>query len=246
MHTKIIAHRGASADAPENTMPAFELARKQGAHMLEFDVRPTLDGAIVVFHDDTTQRWNGVAQRVDHMTLAELQRINMGGAHAPTLDDLCRWAATTDMALNIEIKATGIEAAVARIVREHALADRVIVSSFASESLRRMRQVAPQLARGVLMGSNTFAPQVRVREAWPLPTLRQHAARAWHPSWQLPMLGRLIPHVQRAGIAVYVWTVDDPVMMRHLLSLGVDGIMTNKPALLRDMIETWYEPPVPH
>jgi glycerophosphoryl diester phosphodiesterase len=239
MHTKIIAHRGASADAPENTMPAFELAVEQGAQMLEFDVRSTRDGAVVVFHDDTTERWNGVPQPVNQLTLNEIQQIDLGGAHAPTLNELCRWAVTTELALNVEIKVAGIEAQVAQILRQHGLAERVVVSSFSSEVVRRMREVAPDIARGVLMGSQTIAPQVRMREAWPIPTLRQHAAHAWHPAWQLPMLHRLVPHVQRAGFAVYVWTVDDPITMRQLLALGVDGIITNKPALLREIISTW-------
>lgn len=239
MHAKIIAHRGASADAPENTMPAFELALEQGAQMLEFDVRPTADGTVVVFHDDTTERWNGVPQRIDQLSLADVQQLDIGGARVPTLDELCHWAASTDLDLNVEIKVTGIEAEVDRIVRQHGLIDRVVVSSFAGESLGRMRQIAPDIARGVLMGTTTLAPRVRVREAWPIPTLRQHAAHAWHPAWQLPLLDRLIARVQRAGFAIYVWTVDDPAVMQRLLTLGVDGIITNKPALLRDTITSW-------
>ena len=238
MHTKIIAHRGASADAPENTMPAFELALKQGAQMLEFDVRPTRDGQIVVFHDDTTERWNGTPQQVQQLTLAELQQIDLGDAQAPTLNELFNWAASTNLELNVEIKSPGIEAEVVKLVRQFGLAKRVIVSSFASESLRRMRQIAPDIARGVLMGSDTLAPHVRVREAFPIPTLRQHVARAWHPAWQLPLLDRLVRRVKRAGFAVHVWTVDDPLIMERLLVLGVDGIITNKPALLHTMIGT--------
>ena len=239
MHAKMIAHRGASVDAPENTMPAFELALEQGAQMLEFDVRPTTDGTVVAFHDDTTERWNGVPQRIDQLSFADVQRLDIGGAQVPTLDELCHWAASTDLELNVEIKVTGIEAEVDRIVRQHGLIDRVVVSSFVGEALQRMRQIAPDIARGVLMGTTTLAPRVRVREAWPLPTLRQHVAHAWHPAWQLPLLARLIPRVQRAGFAIYVWTVDDPIVMQRLLALGVDGIITNKPALLRDTITSW-------
>lgn len=239
MATLIIAHRGASADAPENTIPAFELAMEQGAQLLEFDVRPTADGQIVVFHDDTTARWNGEPSRIDALTLREVQALDIGGARVPTLDAVFDWARATDLRLNVEIKMPGIERAVARLVHAHNLVDRVIVSSFYPSVLRSMRYVAPDLPLGALMGINTVSPRVRLREALPLRVLKQLGARAWHPAWQLPFLDRSIRRVRAAGYAVNVWTVDDPTIMRRLLGLGVDGIITNRPALLRDVIEQW-------
>src|SRR2546429_8041733 len=80
----VIAHRGASAYAPENTMPAFELAVRQGADMLELDVQRSADGVLVVFHDDTTERWNGRARPVSMCTLAELRALDIGGARGAT------------------------------------------------------------------------------------------------------------------------------------------------------------------
>lgn len=239
MQTQLIAHRGASADAPENTLPAFELAYQQGAQMIEFDVRPTADGQIVVFHDDTTARWDGRDQPIAALTLDEVRRLDIGGAQVPTLDEVCAWAAQSDIALNVELKVAGVEAAVAAIIARHGLDERVIVSSFDFSALQTMRAVAPELKLGALMGSNTLAPNVRLREAWPLPVLRKLSARAWHPSWQLPLLDQLVPRVRRAGYAVYVWTVDDPAVMRRLLKLSVDGIMTNRPALLGQVLHEW-------
>lgn len=239
MQTQIIAHRGASAEAPENTMPAFELALEQGAQMLEFDVRPTLDGQIVVFHDDTTERWNGRPELLSSLTLDQVRKLDIGGGRVPTLDEVLAWAATTDLALNVEIKTPQIERDVAQIIRAHQLGERVIISSFDYGVLRAMREVAPELAIGVLMGTQSMAPHVRLREALPMPTLRAHGARAWHPAWQLPLLDQLIPRVRSAGYAVYVWTVDDPAVMRRLLQLNVDGIMTNRPALLRQVQSEW-------
>jgi glycerophosphoryl diester phosphodiesterase len=238
-HTLLIAHRGASAEAPENTLPAFELALEQGAQMIEFDVRPTADGQIVVFHDDTTVRWDGRDRAVAALTLDELRRLDIGGAQTPTLDEVCAWAGRTGIGLNVELKAGGIEAAVAEIIRRHGVAAQVIVSSFDFAALQAMRVAAPELKLGALMGSETLAPHVRLREAWPLPVLRRLGAQAWHPSWQLPLLDQLVPRVRRAGYAVYVWTVDDPAVMRRLLRLSVDGIMTNRPALLREILAEW-------
>ncbi len=236
MPTLNIAHRGASADAPENTLRAFALACEQGADMIEFDVRPTADGAIVVFHDDTTARWNGRDDRVDRLTLAQLRQLDLGGERAPTLGELFDWARATDLRLNVEIKQAGIEAAVARLIRRYDLVDRVIVSCFDFSVLESLRAIDPAIPRGALMGTTTYAPRVRLREAWPLRTLRRIAAAAWHPAWQLPLLDHLIPRVRAAGYAVNVWTVDDPAQMRRFLALGVEGIMTNYPARLCEIM----------
>lgn len=238
MHTmtQVIAHRGSSADAPENTMTAFRLAQEQGAHMLEFDVRPTADGHIVVYHDETTRRFNGRPQLVSALALNDMRALDVGGAGVPTLDEVCAWAKTTQLALNIEIKVAGIEAGVAEIVHAHKLDERVVISSFLPDVLRIMRIAAPQLALGALMGTASYAPSVRLREAWPLPTLRKLGAKAWHPAWQLPLLDQLVPRVRKAGYAVNVWTVDDPAIMQRLLRLQVEGIITNKPALLREVM----------
>jgi glycerophosphoryl diester phosphodiesterase len=239
MQTRIIAHRGASVEAPENTLAAFELARRQGAQMIEFDVRPTSDDAIVVFHDDTTERWNGRADAVAALTLAEMQAIDLRGERAPTLDDVCAWARTSGLLLNVEIKVAGIEAAVVRTIQRHGIAEQVIISSFDPAALRAMRAVAPELARAALTDADARPSAADVE--WPLAVLRDLGARAWHPSWRLPQLDRLIPQVRQAGYAVNVWTVDDPAMMRRLLALGVEGIMTNRPALLAAVMRDWTE-----
>ncbi|HEX6289204.1 MAG TPA: glycerophosphodiester phosphodiesterase family protein [Herpetosiphonaceae bacterium] len=237
MQTQIIAHRGASADAPENTLAAFELAYRQGAQMIEFDVRPTADGAIVVFHDDTTARWNGRSDAVAALTLAAMQQIDLRGERAPTLDEVCDWARATGMLLNVEIKVAGIEAAVARTIQAHGIDEQVIISSFALGALQTMRIVAPDLARGVLTDADATPPGAA--SLWPLEPLRSLEARAWHPSRQLPQLEQLIPPIREAGYAVNVWTVDDPAVMRQLLGLRVEGIMTNRPALLAEVMRAW-------
>ncbi len=239
MQTRIIAHRGASADAPENTMPAFKLAYEQGAQMLEYDVRPTVDGEIVVFHDETTERWNKLPQPISSLTLGEVQRLDIGGATVPHLAELLEWAGTTDLVLNMEIKQPQIEAQVAELVRRNRLVERVIISSFHQHVLEVMREVAPELAVGVLTGTESWAPEVRQPDAGPIPTLRRLGAQAWHPSWKLPLLDQLIPKVRSAGFAVNVWTVDDPQVMRRLLDLHVDGIITNRPAVLREVQVAW-------
>lgn len=235
--TLIIAHRGASAEAPENTMAAFALAQRQGADMLELDVLPTCDGRLAVFHDETTERWDGRPRAVSACSLSELQQLDIGGERVPTLDEVLAFAAETGIALNIELKAAGMGVRCAELLREFRLGERVIVSSFYPAALHELRAVAPELRRAYLMGTRSYRPDIRAREFWPFFELRMVAASAWHPSDELPGLAQTLPLVRRAGYQVNVWTVDDPVRMRSLAAWGASGIITNRPALARQALE---------
>ena len=214
--------------------------------MLEFDVRPTADGQIVVFHDDTTERWNSQAQPIVALTLAQVQQLDIRGATVPTLAELFDWARTTNLALNVEIKTPAIEQQVAQLVRDYGLVERVIVSSFHERVLVAMHEVAPDLPLGVLMWTDSWPSDPVLPHDWPTSTLQRLRARAWHPTWKLPMLDQLVPRVRAAGLAVHVWTVDDPAMMRQLLKLEVEGIITNRPATLRDIQAAWFAEQQPH
>src|SRR5919201_3278611 len=136
--TLVIAHRGASAYAPENTMPAFELAVQQGADMLELDVQRSADNALVIFHDDTTERWDGRRRLASSCTLAELQALDIGGARIATLAEVCAFARERGVRLNVEIKGLGIGAAVARMLREQRVEELVLISSFEAGALREI------------------------------------------------------------------------------------------------------------
>jgi glycerophosphoryl diester phosphodiesterase len=234
--TLVIAHRGASAYAPENTMPAFELAVRQGADMLELDVQRSADGVLVVFHDDTTERWDGRKRLATTCTLAELQALDIGGARVVTLAEVCAFARQQQVRLNVEIKGLGIGAAVASMLRDERIEELVLISSFEAGALREVAAAGPHLPRAYLMGNDTYRPDVRFREAWPFGALRRLGAAAWHPSRELPLLAWLIPRVRRAGYAVHVWTVDDVAAMRRLIALGVDGIITDVPDVLRGLL----------
>ena len=228
--TLIIAHRGASAEAPENSMAAFALAHRQGADMIELDVQPTADGRLAVFHDETTSRWDGRPRPVTSCSLDDLQRLDIHGERVPALEEVLDFAATTGMALNIELKAVGTGAACAALVREFGLTEQVLVSSFEPSVLRELATFAPGLRRAYLMGTRSYRPDVRMRELWPFFALRSVAATAWHPFDGLPFLEQLLPSARRAGYQVNVWTVDDPERMRTLVGLGASGIITNYPA----------------
>jgi glycerophosphoryl diester phosphodiesterase len=234
--TLVIAHRGASAYAPENTMAAFELAARQGADMCELDVQPTADGQLAVFHDETTERWDGRPTPAASLTLAQLQQLDIGGERVATLAEVCHWAREHGMRLNVELKGGGFGAPVARLLHESGVRELVLISSFYPQALREIAQADPSLPRAYLMGTRTRRPDVRLRESWPFGALRRAGVQAWHPAYQIPLLERVLPLVRRAGYQVNVWTVNDPAVMRQLIALDADGIITDTPDVLRAII----------
>lgn len=223
----IIGHRGASADAPENTLAAFELALEQNADGIEFDVQLSADGVPVIIHDDTVDRTSDGTGRVRELTLAELRALRIDGAHAiPTLDELFE-ALGRRALLNVELKALGINdgglsAAVAERIRQHGVGDNVLVSCFSPFIVREARRHLPP--------------------AVPVAHLRQHRlmrlahalvpAEADHPARSLVDEG-MMAWARRRGLRVNVWTVDEPAEARRLAALGVNSLITNRPAALR-------------
>lgn len=234
--TLVIAHRGASAYAPENTLTAFELAVRQNADMIELDVQPTADGHLVVFHDDTTERWDGTPRAVAACSLAEMQKLNIRGERVPTLEETLVFAREAGITLNIELKQTRMGTRCAALLRRYAMADQVVASSFLPAALRELAIVMPELRRAYLMGTDTYRPDIRIRELWPFFALRRSAASAWHAYYKLPAIDRLLPLVRRAGYAVNVWTVDDPAEIRRMVGLGANGVITNRPDLARQVL----------
>jgi glycerophosphoryl diester phosphodiesterase len=234
--TRVIAHRGASAYAPENTIAAFALAQRQGADMIELDVQPTADGALAIFHDDTTERWDGRKRAVTACTLAELQALDIGGERVTTLEETFAFARETGMALNVELKTAGVGARCAALIRQFGLIEQTVVSSFVPAALHELLAADPAVRRGYLMGTDSYRIDIRARELWPFFALRSVQAAAWHPYCDLPAVMRVIPLVRRAGYEVNVWTVDDPELMRRLAAAGASGIITNKPDVARAVL----------
>jgi glycerophosphoryl diester phosphodiesterase len=223
----IIGHRGASADAPENTLAAFALALEQGADGVELDVQLCADGVPVVMHDDTVDRTCDGAGRVSDLTLAELQLLSIAGDHPiPTLDDV--FALLGRRALyNVELKALGLSdgglaAAVARVIAAHNVADRVLISSFSPFTVHAAQRAMPAGVPVALL---------RERRATRLAHALLRAA-ADHPEYRL-VDEALMAWARRRGLRVNVWTLDDPAEARRLIRLGVHGIITNRPGEMK-------------
>ncbi len=229
-----IAHRGASADFPENTLAAFDAAMRAGADVCELDVQKSADGALVVIHDDTVNRTTDGRGKVASMTLAELKRLDAGswrgrehaGERIPTLDEVFNLIEGR-CTLNIELKARGIEEQVCWIIRERSAERTALVSSFDWDVLTRVRKIAPEIRIGVLADR---APSRMLTAA--------SRANAWaiNPAAKLVKV-ELCATAHRLGYQVYTWTVDDCEEMRRLIAIGVDGIMTNAPARLRSLLD---------
>lgn len=239
----MIAHRGASAEAVENTLAAFALAERQGADGIELDVMRCGSGEVVVFHDEDLARLGGGTARdlVRRMPWAALRERDLGGgARIPLLGEVFD-ALGPELLVNVELKAApglaarlrddGLAQAVAALIARHGLGRRALVSSFDPALLRRFRRAAPDVPTGLLFASEQARP---FREAWAAPLV---APLAVHPEAALidaVALGRW----RGRGYAVNVWTVDDPAELRGLAALGVDGVITNRPAEARKALSS--------
>lgn len=229
------AHRGGAGDWPENTMPAFEGAVRLGYRYVETDVHVTADGVLLAFHDDVLDRVTDRSGRVRDLPWAEVRKARVGGREPiPTLEDLLgTWP---DLRVNIDPKSDdAVEPLIAALTRT-AATGRVCVGSFSDERIAQVRAALPGICtslgpRGVLHLTQAAAGET----VPPLPD----------PCAQVPVrIGEtelvtdaFLAEAHRRGMAVHVWTIDDPVEMHRLLDLGVDGIMTDRPAVLRDLLD---------
>lgn len=231
-----IAHRGGAAEAEENTLPAFARAAALGYRFAETDVQATRDGVAVVFHDDTLERMTGVAARVDALDWAELAALRTrGGNRIPRLEALLD--AFPAMRFVLEAKADAAVPGMVAAIRGAGAMERVCVGAFDARRTARLRAaLGPELA-----WSPAHAGVARVWLAgWGLPLAAPDCA-----ALQVPVEFRGLPVVTRRtvraaharGLQVHVWTVDDPAEMARLLDIGVDGLMTDRPSLLKDLLQ---------
>lgn len=235
-----LAHRGASGYAPENTIEAFRVAQSMGADGFEFDVQLTKDGVPVLIHDEQLDRTtNGHGFVLAH-TLAELRALDAGswfhptfqGARIPTLEEVLAEFGQ-QMYLNIELKNSifdmpGLEERTVELIRQYRVEERVIVSSFHHGSMQYMRQLAPDIATGLLYDCVLVeAVQYAVRVG----------AQALHPFFGT-VKPQLVADAHAAGLAVNVWTVNLEEHMQLAARCGVDAIITNYPDRLKRVLDT--------
>ncbi len=229
------AHRGGAGDWPENTLPAFAGAVDLGYRYVETDVHATADGVLVAFHDDHLDRVTDRTGAIAELPWREVQRARVDGAEPiPLLEDLLgTWP---ELRVNIDPKAdSAVEPLIEVLRRTHAV-DRVCIGSFSDRRLAVLRgRLGERLCTS--LGPKGTA---RLRGAsWHLPVGRLAAACAQVPPSMkgIPLVDeRFVATAHERGLQVHVWTIDDPHEMRRLLDLGVDGIMTDRPAVLREVL----------
>lgn len=218
----IIAHRGAPGRR-ENTLAGFREGVAKGADWIELDVHQTADDALVVFHD-----FRIGLKPIARFTLAEarhrarrLRRIQL-----PTLEDVLE-AVPAHIGLNIEIKPPGIGGNVLRVLVRRGAVERALVTSFHLPTVRELARLEPRVRTGLL---------TRSRLSNSIAALRHTGAAVLLPSFRLASES-LVHEVQRGGFHVFVWTVNRPADLRRMLTLGVDGVITDFPERLTRMLD---------
>jgi glycerophosphoryl diester phosphodiesterase len=226
----VIAHRGASGHAPENTLAAFKEAVALGATFIETDLQLTCDARFVAIHDDTVNRTTNGQGAVHDLTLAELRKLDAGswfgsefvGERIPTLDEILQFSKKNDVVFYLELKPGGSwggEHALIGALRESGEIARSVVISFDAGVLAAVRKVEPTLMTGLLYDGQIDDPLEKAVEIG----ARQVAVRGdLVTPW---MLGQ----ARRRDLQVVCWTVNHPAHMRMLMTAGVDGIMSDYP-----------------
>ena len=241
--TQIIGHRGSSFLAPENTLAAVELAWQEGADAVEVDVHMTADGYVVAVHDEDLLRTGGVNRRVDALTFAELQSIDVGrwkgerfaGERVPALAALLDTLPRSKQFL-VEVKCgPEIVDEMARVVKTSKSPADVVIIGMSLAVMQLAKNALPMCAvHGVIEFDDKVEPSKR---AWTAAELTACARRYELDGVDLdtrgPITRELVSKLKAAGLGVGVWTVDSPQRARELIAAGVEGITTNRPGWLR-------------
>jgi acyl-CoA thioesterase I len=234
--TLVLAHRGASQQAPEHSLEAYALALSAGAHVLELDLRSTSDRVLVVAHDATLERTLGLPQRWSQISWAEAQAL--AGAKAPArLDEVLARFATAHFNLELKDEDPAVAHSLAELIRRAGVEGRVLVASMHAPVLREFRRASG----GTVATSASFREAVGFYACY----LIGQGCAADYAALQLPVLGWLgitspafLEHAHRRGLVVHYWTVDDEAEQRSLLAAGADGIITNRPDTLSRVLAT--------
>ena len=234
-----MAHRGGAIEHLENTFPAFQACVDMGYRYLETDVRVTADGVLVAFHDPTLERVTDRSGRIENLTWAEVSAARIGGREPILrLEDLL--GAWPDVRFNLDIKAGGVLPPLVRTVRRLKVVDRICLGSFSDARIAAARRLfGPAVCtslgpRGVAaLRLSSYSPRaaglVRIQAGCAQVPL-QLGGRALVDE-------RFVAAAHARDLQVHVWTVDTEAETTAMLDLGVDGVMTDRPAMLRELLE---------
>jgi glycerophosphoryl diester phosphodiesterase len=231
----VIAHRGDKSNAPENTLAAFKQAAEKGADAVEFDVKLTMDSKVIVLHDQTVDRTTNGNGNVAKLPLSVLQELEAGvqfpgkfpGERIPSLDEVFETIGKR-IYMNVELTnySTPKDALVSKVVelvKKHGLQKWVLFSSFFARNLQKARLLIPEVPRGLLTLPGLMGLWGR--------TLGWRGDYSALNPYLTDINNRLVDRVHAAGKRVNAWTVSSEADVKRMISLGVDGIITDDPAL---------------
>jgi glycerophosphoryl diester phosphodiesterase len=230
------AHRGGALEAPENTMKAFEYAVGLGYRYIETDAYATRDGVLISFHDDKLDRVSDSKGKIEELPWAAIARARIGGAEpVPLMEEL--FARFPEIRINIDPKHDAAVAPLIALIKRMGAEDRVCIGSFSGKRIKQVQdafdgRVCTSLGPGGVLKLKSASAGVPLRR-WP------------EGCAQVPVKGggvtivtrRFVETAERYGLQVHVWTIDDEVEMRRLIDLGVHGLMTDRPAVLKRVLE---------
>lgn len=230
--SKVIAHRGASGYAPENTMASFELATKMKADGIELDVQVSKDGKLVVFHDEKVDRTTNGSGYIKDLSLSYIKKLDSGSwfskkfknEKVPTLDEVLFFFKDKYELINIELKNgiidyNGIEEKVIKLINDFNISDKTIISSYNHYSLLRLKAIDRNIKIGLLYVANLINPWKYAANL---------GAYSIHPYFY-SVNDKLIYNSNNENIKIITYTVNDIVYIEKLIRLKVDGIITNYP-----------------
>ena len=255
---QVIAHQGGEEVRPSNTMAAFDHAAEMGVDVLEMDVHSTADGVLVLIHDDTADRTTDGTGKVNELTFDEIQQFDAGeywtnddgatypyrgqGITIPALEEVLQTHGDLPMVIEIKQETPSIIEPFCKMLQTYGMTDRVLIGSFHHEVLVEFREACPGVA--------TSMSQKEITPLWALSLVGLE--EFYTPAGQavqvpltseLPVLGevdvvteRFINNAHKRNIHVEVWTIDDPAEMERLIGMGVDGIITDRPDLMLDVL----------
>ena len=245
----VISHRGANIYAPQNTLPAFQRGLALGADGFETDVHLTSDGVLVLCHNYTIDKTSNGKGSIAQMTLDTLRSFDFGsyfskkfaGTRIPTLEEFLALVADSNIeVLNIELKSpkeneTSIVRDTIAAVKDTGLFDRLLISSFDPVLLAEAKAIDPQTKTGFLYSPNSKVTFKIVHRNM-LNVAKELRANAIHP-FSLYVTKSLVDSAHAAGMDVNVWTVNSPKSVLRMAALGVEGIITDYPDVVRGVLE---------
>lgn len=224
----LIAHRGASAYEPENTLSSFRKAIDMGADAIELDVRFTRDGIPIVIHDDDLKRVTGLDKKVRDLTLDEVKKVRvMGREPIPTLEEVLNEIKGKTI-IFMEIKELIDEKSIVRILEEHKVIDHLLVISFNYDYLKKIKEMKNSIEIGLL----TYVRPLPIDNAIKL------KAMAILPRYNL-ITPNTVKEIHSKKLKVYTWTINDVSLALKMVNYGIDGFATDDPAI-RSKLEKQY------